>query len=314
MGSPIIILTLAVSLKTMTNEKLGAAKFVETAMTGAADHLYSMLPAVIFLVACLLAFASGTSWGTFGILIPIVTAMFPSTSPLLIIGISACLAGAVCGDHCSPISDTTIMASAGAQVEHIDHVSTQLPYAITVAAVSFVGYVVAGFFQDLYLTWGISAIALMAVLLILRIAVFFIERSERKQEENEALRAAALRAEEEARRKEESYSLLTTEAAEAAASKEEAAKNEDEPSGWNAAVYTAPDLETPKNEDDAPSEGDDAPDTGTEILDKYVPDEGDSKPDEPEADEEPSGDEEKDETPSEESDAASDSVNLVKKP
>ena len=209
MGSPIIILTLAVSLKTMTNDKLGAAEFVRDAMTGAAEHLYSMLPAVIFLVACVLAFASGTSWGTFGILIPIVIAIFPSSSPLLIIGISACLAGAVCGDHCSPISDTTIMASAGAQVEHISHVSTQLPYAITVAAVSFVGYIVAGFFQDLYLTWGISAIVLMAVLLILRIAVFFIERAERKQEENEALRAAAIRAEQEAKRAEESYPLMS---------------------------------------------------------------------------------------------------------
>ena len=305
MGSSIIILTLAVSLKTMTNEKLGAAKFVKTAMTGAADHLYSMLPAVIFLVACVLAFASGTSWGTFGILIPIVTAIFPSTSPLLIIGISACLAGAVCGDHCSPISDTTIMASAGAQVEHIDHVSTQLPYAVTVAAVSFVGYVVAGFFQDLYLTWGISAIALMAVLLVFRIAVFFIERSERRQEENEALRAAALRAEEEARQKEESYSLLTTESAEAAAAKEEAAK-EPEPSAWNAATYAAPDLETPR-EDDAPPEED-------SVVEESATDETVSL-----SDEEPSGNEDAEtekagDEASEESDKPSENVNLVKKP
>ena len=251
MGSPIIILTLAVSLKTMTNDKLGSAEFVRAAMEGAADHLYSMLPAVIFLVACVLAFASGTSWGTFGILIPIVTAIFPENNPLMIIGISACLAGAVCGDHCSPISDTTIMASAGAQVEHINHVSTQLPYALTVAAVSFVGYIVAGFFQDLYLTWGISAIALMAVLLILRIVVFFIERAERKQDEDEALRAAAIRAEEEAKRAEESYSLLSESEAAAATSVQET------PSAtWNPppSLNTEPELTVPEDEDVSPVE------------------------------------------------------------
>ncbi|MBQ9347635.1 MAG: hypothetical protein IJT94_09900, partial [Oscillibacter sp.] len=165
-----LILTLAVSLKNLTST-LGAADFVHDVMEGAAQNLYNSLPAVIFLVACVLAFASGTSWGTFGILIPIVTAIFPADSPLLIIGISACLAGAVCGDHCSPISDTTIMASAGAQVEHINHVSTQLPYALTVAAVSFGGFLVAGFTQDLYLTWGVSAGALLVVLIILRIGV-----------------------------------------------------------------------------------------------------------------------------------------------
>ena len=111
---------------------LGAAEFVRDLMYGASSGLYSLLPAVIFVVACILAFASGTSWGTFGILIPITTAIFPTSSELLIIGISACCAGAVCGDHCSPISDTTIMASAGAQVDHLTHVSTQLPYVITV--------------------------------------------------------------------------------------------------------------------------------------------------------------------------------------
>ena len=248
MGSPIIILTLAVSLKTMTNDKLGAAQFVHDVMEGAAGRLSNMLPAVIFLVACVLAFASGTSWGTFGILIPIVTAIFPSNSNLMIIGISACLAGAVCGDHCSPISDTTIMASAGAQVEHMSHVSTQLPYAVTVAAVSFVGYVVAGFFQDLYLTWGISAILLMAVLLLLRIVVFFIERSERKREENEALRAAAIRAEDEAKRKEEEYSLVSTESVlEAVSARDELS---DAP-----LVYSAPDLEIPP-EPEIPEEED----------------------------------------------------------
>ena len=129
---------------------------------------YNMLPAVIFLVACVLAFASGTSWGTFGILIPIVTAIFPSDSALLYIGISACCAGAVCGDHCSPISDTTIMASAGAQCEHLDHVSTQLPYALTVAIVSFIGFIVAGFAQNVYITWLASAALLLGVLLFLR--------------------------------------------------------------------------------------------------------------------------------------------------
>ena len=161
------ILTLAVSLKNMTSA-LGAADFVKSVMAGAASGLYSMLPAVIFVVACVLAFASGTSWGTFGILIPIVTAVFPGDSKLLIIGISACLAGAVCGDHCSPISDTTIMASAGAQVEHIKHVSTQLPYAITVAAVSFVTYIFAGFIQNALISIVIGAVLTIAALFVIR--------------------------------------------------------------------------------------------------------------------------------------------------
>ena len=167
MVPPIIILTLAVSLKAMINS-LGADVYVYDLMCAASEWLYSMLPAVIFIVACILAFASGTSWGTFGILIPIVTAVFPADSTLLIIGISACCAGAVCGDHCSPISDTTIMASAGAQCEHLDHVTTQLPYAITVAAVSFVGFIVAGFVQNVYITWLVSAALLLGVLLFLR--------------------------------------------------------------------------------------------------------------------------------------------------
>ena len=167
MVPPIIILTLAVSLKAMINA-LGADAYVHDLMFAASESLYSMLPAVIFVVACILAFASGTSWGTFGILIPIVTAVFPADSKLLIIGISACCAGAVCGDHCSPISDTTIMASAGAQCEHLDHVSTQLPYAVTVAAVSFVGFIVAGFVQSVYITWLVSAALLLGVLLFLR--------------------------------------------------------------------------------------------------------------------------------------------------
>ena len=143
MISPIIILTLAVSLKTTLNA-LGAADYVHDLMYAASEGLYNMLPAVIFLVACVLAFASGTSWGTFGILIPIVTAIFPSDSALLYIGISACCAGAVCGDHCSPISDTTVMSSMGSSCDHIDHVRTQLPYALTVAGSSLVGYIVSG--------------------------------------------------------------------------------------------------------------------------------------------------------------------------
>ena len=167
MVPPIIILTLAVSLKAMINS-LGADIYVHDLMFAASASLYSMLPAVIFIVACILAFASGTSWGTFGILIPIVTAVFPADSNLLIIGISACCAGAVCGDHCSPISDTTIMASAGAQCEHLNHVSTQLPYAVTVAIVSFIGFIVAGFVQNVYITWIVSFALMLAVLFVIR--------------------------------------------------------------------------------------------------------------------------------------------------
>ncbi len=164
----ILILTLATSLKNMTG-LLGADVFVEGLMKGAAAGLANFLPAVIFVVACILAFATGTSWGTFGILIPIVTAMFAPTNPLYIIGMSACLAGAVCGDHCSPISDTTIMSSAGGQCNHINHVSTQLPYAITVAAVSFVSYIIAGFVQ--------SAIIMLPVSIVLMLATMFVIKS-----------------------------------------------------------------------------------------------------------------------------------------
>ena len=167
MVPPITILTMAVSLKTMTS-LLGADVFVHDVMEGAAQGLYAMLPAVIFLVACLLAFASGTSWGTFGILIPIVVAIFEPSSTLLTIGISACLAGAVCGDHCSPISDTTIMASAGAQCDHVNHVSTQLPYAITVAAVSFVSFVIAGFVQNAVICLVIGAALMIGTLFVIR--------------------------------------------------------------------------------------------------------------------------------------------------
>jgi Na+/H+ antiporter NhaC len=140
----ILILTLAWTLKSMT-DSLGAKEYVAGLVEGSAAGLKLFLPAIIFVIACGLAFATGTSWGTFGILIPICIAAFPSTSdPIRIISISACMAGAVCGDHCSPISDTTIMASAGAVCDHVNHVATQLPYAICVAIVSFLTYIIAG--------------------------------------------------------------------------------------------------------------------------------------------------------------------------
>ena len=149
MVPPILILTLAWTLSSMTG-LLGAAPFVADIVEGSAAGFQALLPAIIFLIATGLAFATGTSWGTFGILIPIIVGLGASLSPdMLIIGISACLAGAVCGDHCSPISDTTIMASTGAQVNHITHVSTQLPYALTVAGVSFVTYIIAGFTESI---------------------------------------------------------------------------------------------------------------------------------------------------------------------
>ena len=165
----ILILTFATALKNMTG-LLGAAEFVQALMDSAAAGLANFLPAIIFLVACVLAFSTGTSWGTFGILIPIVTAIFDPTSELLIIGVSACLAGAVCGDHCSPISDTTIMSSAGSQSNHINHVSTQLPYAILVAAVSFVVYLLAAAIQNAFVLLPVGIVILVAVL-------YFIKKS-----------------------------------------------------------------------------------------------------------------------------------------
>ena len=167
MVPPILILTLATALKNMTG-LLGGAAYVASLMEGAAAGLANFLPAVIFIVACLLAFATGTSWGTFGILIPIVVEMFSADSSILIIGISACLAGAVCGDHCSPISDTTIMASAGAKCNHINHVSTQLPYAITVAVISFIVYVIAGFTQNPYLLLAIGVVLTLGTLFVIK--------------------------------------------------------------------------------------------------------------------------------------------------
>ncbi len=161
----ITILTFATTLKNVC-DNLGAAAYIENIMKGSAEALSLFLPAVVFLVACLLAFATGTSWGTFGILLPIVAAIFEPTSSLYFIGMSACLAGAVCGDHCSPISDTTIMSSAGAQCDHINHVSTQLPYAISVAACSFVAYIVGGLTQNGWIGLAVGAAATVGLVVV----------------------------------------------------------------------------------------------------------------------------------------------------
>jgi len=167
MVPPILILTFAWTLSGLTG-MLGADVFVADLMEGAAAGLMNLLPAIIFLVAIGLSFSTGTSWGTFGILIPIVVSVFSADSEILIIGISACLAGAVCGDHCSPISDTTIMASAGSKCNHINHVSTQLPYALTVAAVSFVAYIATGFVQSWYIMLPVALVAMVAVLFVIK--------------------------------------------------------------------------------------------------------------------------------------------------
>lgn len=164
----ILILTMAWTLKAMT-DSLGAAEYVAAVVETSAKGFMNFLPAIIFLVGCFLAFATGTSWGTFGILIPIVVAVFAGKNEtMMILSISACMAGAVCGDHCSPISDTTIMASAGAQSNHINHVNTQLPYAVMVAAVSFVTYIIAGFIQNAWIVLPIGIVLMLAVLLIIR--------------------------------------------------------------------------------------------------------------------------------------------------
>lgn len=161
----IMILSFAWTLKAMT-DSLGADVYVATVVASSARSFLNFLPAIIFVVGCFLAFATGTSWGTFGILIPIVVAVFENSNPdLMIISISACMAGAVCGDHCSPISDTTIMASAGAQCEHVNHVTTQLPYAIVAAVVSFISYIIAGFVQSAWIALPI-AIALMVITML----------------------------------------------------------------------------------------------------------------------------------------------------
>ena len=163
----ILILTFATALKNMTSV-LGTKYYVYDLMSGAAEGLANFLPAIIFVVACFLAFSTGTSWGTFGILIPIVTAIFPAGSELLIIGMSACLAGAVCGDHCSPISDTTIMSSAGAQCDHLVHVSTQIPYALTVAGISFVMFLISGFVQNIWICFPLGIVLTIATAFVLK--------------------------------------------------------------------------------------------------------------------------------------------------
>ncbi|MCI5651639.1 MAG: Na+/H+ antiporter NhaC family protein, partial [Ruminococcus bromii] len=152
-------------------DSLGAKIFIAEFVRNYASAFITFLPAIVFLIAISLSFSTGTSWGTFGILIPIVLAVFGTGAldmQICVISISACMAGAVCGDHCSPISDTTIMASAGSQSNHINHVSTQLPYALTVAAVSFVAYVIAGFVQSAWIVLPIAAVLMAAVLLGIR--------------------------------------------------------------------------------------------------------------------------------------------------
>ena len=166
----ILILVFAWTLGGITRGMLGADIFVKTAIGGAAESLAAFLPAVIFLIAFGLAFATGTSWGTFGILLPIVITVFTGAGEILVISMSACLAGAVCGDHCSPISDTTIMASAGAQCNHVNHVSTQLPYALTVAGVSVVAYILAGFIQNWMIVLPISVALMIATLFVIKAA------------------------------------------------------------------------------------------------------------------------------------------------
>ncbi|NCB03900.1 MAG: Na+/H+ antiporter NhaC family protein [Clostridia bacterium] len=166
----ILILTFAWTLSGMTG-LLGGAEYVAGVVDNMAGALRSFLPAIIFLIGCGLSFATGTSWGTFGILLPIVVKVIDPTSELMVIAISACLAGAVCGDHCSPISDTTIMASTGAQSDHINHVSTQLPYAMTIAALSFLFYVITGFVQHWYIMLPVAILVTVGLLVILRAAI-----------------------------------------------------------------------------------------------------------------------------------------------
>ena len=165
----ILILTFATALKEMTTI-LGAKYYIGDLMSSTAGALGAFLPAIIFLVACVLAFAAGTSWGTFGILIPIVLAIFPAGSGTLsIIGMSACLAGAVCGDHCSPISDTTIMSSAGGRCNHLNHVSTQMPYAITVAAISFVMFIISGFVKSAWICLPLGIVLTVVTLFVIKL-------------------------------------------------------------------------------------------------------------------------------------------------
>ena len=163
----ILILTFAWSLKAMT-DSLGAKQYVEMLVKQSASGFQNFLPAIVFVIACFLSFSTGTSWGTFGILIPITLGVFPLADPLGVVCVSACMAGAVCGDHCSPISDTTIMASAGAQCDHVTHVSTQLPYALTAAGVSAVAYLVAGFIPNWFISLPIAVALMIGTLFVMR--------------------------------------------------------------------------------------------------------------------------------------------------
>ena len=164
----ILILTFAWSLKAMT-DSLGATVFVDTTLRASAESFQAFLPAIVFLIGCFIAFSTGTSWGTFGILIPITLSVFPLTDPHGVVCVSACMAGAVCGDHCSPISDTTIMASAGAQCDHVNHVSTQLPYAITCAAVSCVSYIAAGFVPNACIALPVAILLMLGTLVVIKL-------------------------------------------------------------------------------------------------------------------------------------------------
>ena len=179
----ICILALAWTLKGMT-DSLGAKEFVAGIVEQSAGSLLNFLPAIVFLIACFMAFATGTSWGTFGILIPICLNAFPleSGNYLSIICVSACMAGAVCGDHCSPISDTTIMSSAGARCDHVAHVSTQLPYAVTAAAVSCITYVVAGFVGNAAVSLAVGVVAMVAAIFIVR----YVTKPEGKEDNSAA--------------------------------------------------------------------------------------------------------------------------------
>lgn len=179
MIAPILILTMAWTLSGMTN-LLGAKVFVAELVSNSARAMQGFLPMIIFIVAALLAFATGTSWGTFSILIPIVLGVFPSNQ-MMVISIASCLAGAVCGDHCSPISDTTIMASAGGHCEHVNHVTTQLPYVLLVAAVCVIGYFLIGFLQAVKLA-SLSWIALPVCILLLLMALLIIRSKTGKEE------------------------------------------------------------------------------------------------------------------------------------
>ena len=177
----ILILTFAWTLKTMT-ESLGAKEFVAGLVGGVSGPLLGLFPAIIFVVGAFLAFATGTSWGTFGILIPIVVNIFSGTNhTMMIISISACMAGAVCGDHCSPISDTTIMASAGAQCNHMNHVSTQLPYAVLVAGISCLTYIIAGFVRNPVVPFIIGVLILIGTF----VGIKYITRTDKVNEQEE---------------------------------------------------------------------------------------------------------------------------------